>query len=115
MQNQIILNITSPAGSHRIVVKQDTDNKRTINSSVDGRNHVVYACSANSSGDALHGLTDIWVWRGDKVILSVDIANHAVALDIAQAGIHYAGTVPTGQDTALVAFVKACGLPDLGA
>jgi hypothetical protein len=113
MSKQIILNITSPAGSHRIVVQQDANNKRTINSSVDGRNHVVYECSANGAGDSLSGLTDIWVWRGDKVTLSVDVANEAVALDISQAGIHYAGTVPAGQAASLVAFVKACGLPDL--
>lgn len=115
MSNQIILNITSPAGSHRIVVKQDADNKRTINSSVDGRNHVVYECSANGSGDALSGLVDIWVWKGDKVSLTVDIASDAVALDISQAGIHYAGTVPAGQAAGLVAFVKSCQLPDLAA
>jgi hypothetical protein len=115
MSNQVILNVTSPAGTHRIVVKQDANNKRTINSSVDGRPHVVYECTANGAGDALSGLVDIWVWKGDKVNLTVDVVNHAVALDISQAGVHYAGTVPASQSAALAAFIKACGLPDLAA
>lgn len=117
--NTATISISSSAGSHVVFVQQDADNKRTINSSVDGKTHILYECSANSDGTALNGLTDIhvpfWTFRGDKVTLAVDVANNAVTLDISQAGVHYSGVIGPGEAAALVAFVKACELPSLGA
>lgn len=119
MPNSATINISSPAGSHKVFVQQDANNKRTINASLDGGEHDLYQCSANSDGTALNGLTDIhvpfWVFRGDKVALAVDGASNTATLDIAQAGVHASGVLGAGEAAALVAFVKACGLPDLAA
>ena len=123
MTNSAIINISSPAGSHTVVVQQDVDNRRTINASLDTAEHDLYECSASvsSSGDnaTLNGLTDIhvpfWVFRGDKVTLSVDVPSSTARLQCAQAGIDASGVLAAGQSAALVAFIKACGLPDLAA
>ena len=113
------ININSAAGSHKVFVEQSADNKRTLNASLDDSEHDLYECSANSDGTSLNGLTDIhvpfWVFRGDKVTLAVDVASNTATLDISQAGVHASGVLGAGEGAALVAFVKACGLPDLGA
>jgi hypothetical protein len=119
MANSMTIHINAAAGSHTVFVQQSADNKRTITASIDDAEHDLYECSANSDGTALSGLTDIhvpfWVFRGDKVTLGVDVASNAVSLDISQAGVHYTGVLNPAEAVALVAFVKACSLPDLAA
>ncbi len=118
MSNTATINISSPDGSHKVFVQQDADNKRTINSSVDTVKHILNECSANSEGSAFTFNTDIhvpfWTFYGDKGTLAVDVASNTATLDIAQAGFHASGVLGAGEAAALVAFVKACGLPDLG-
>lgn len=117
--NSTTINISSPAGSHTVFVQYDANNERTINASVDGKEQVLYDCSANSDGTMLAFVTDIhlpfWTFRGDKGTLAVDLTTGTVALDIAKAGIHYPGVIGPGEAAAMAALVKGRGLPDLSA
>lgn len=119
MSKAITININSPSGSHQIVVQKDDNNIRTLNSSVDGVKHVLYECSSNKDGTSLSFLTDIhvpfWVFRGDKGTLTVDPATDAVALDVAQAGVHYTGTLNPGEAQTIAGLVESSKFPDLGA
>ena len=112
MSNTATINISSPDGSHKVILQQDADNTRTINSSLDGKKHVITECSANSDGTAFTGNTHVFIFN-DAVSVEVDPASNSVTMDISGVGAHYAGVLASGQAAALVAFIKKCGLPDL--
>src|ERR1700720_1869110 len=108
MPNTATINISSPAGSHKVVLQQSADNSRTINSSLDGNKHTITECSANSDGTAFTGNTHIFIFN-DAVSVEVDPASNAVTMDISGANAHYSGVLGAGEAAALVAFVKKCG------
>jgi hypothetical protein len=119
MPNTVTINISSPQGSHKVVMQQELDPStgspsRTINSSLDGKPHAITECSANSDGTALKGTAAIF-WFHDVVSVEVDPASNAVTMDVSGAGIDYSGILGPGESAALVAFVKAAKLPDLAA
>jgi hypothetical protein len=114
MTNTATINISSPSGSHKVFMQQDADNKRTIHTWLDNAPHAITGCSANSDGTSLTGTTHIFIFN-DAVSVQVDPASNAVTMDISGANAHYSGVLNPGEAAALVAFVKACGLPDLAA
>lgn len=118
MSNTATINISSPSGTHQVFLEQDADVKRTIHSVLDGVAHPLTECSANSDGTAFKGNAAIrafFMTFNDVVSVEVDPASNAVTMDVSGANLDYAGVLNPGQATALVAFVKACGLPDLAA
>lgn len=114
MPNTATINISSPAGSHKVFLQQDTDNKRNIHSWLDNAPHLITQCAANGDGTAFTGNTHIFIFN-DAVSVEVDPASNTVTMDISGANAHYSGVLGPGEAAALVAFVKAANLPDLGA
>lgn len=114
MSNSTTINISSPAGSHKVFLQQDEDVRRTIHTWIDNVARPLTECSANSDGTALKGTTLIWIFH-DVVSVSVDPASNSVAMDVSGANVDYSGVLNAGEAAGLVAFVKACKLPDLAA
>ena len=113
MPNSTTINIRSPAGSHKVFLQQDTDTKRTIHAWIDNTARTITECSANGDGTALKGTAAIFIFH-DVVSVEVDPASNAVTMVVSGAGVDYEGVLNSGEAPALVAFVKACGLPPLG-
>lgn len=118
MSNTVTINISSPSGTHQVFLEQDADVKRAIHAVLDGLPHPLTECSAKADGTAFKGNTAIrvfWHTFNDVVSVEVDPASNAVTMDVSGADLDYSGVLNAGQASALVAFVKACGLPDLAA
>lgn len=112
MANTAQINIKSDQGFHMVFLRQDASAKRTIHSLIDDIPHAVVNCAASSDGMTLSGDTSILIFT-DRVTVTVDPATNAIRLSVSGAGVDYAGVLTPDQATALVTFVKACGLPDL--
>lgn len=112
MANTAQINIKSDQGFHRVFLRQDANEKRTIHSLIDNAPHAVVNCAASSDGMTLSGDTSVFIFT-DRVTVTVDPANNTVRLSVSGANVDYAGVLTPDQSVALVAFVKACGLPDL--
>jgi hypothetical protein len=112
MANTAQINIKSDQGFHRVFLRQDATAKRTIHSLIDNIPHAVVDCAASSDGTTVSGDTSILIFK-DRVTVVVDTTTNTVRLSVSGANVDYAGVLDPAQATALVAFVKACGLPDL--
>lgn len=112
MANTAQLNIKTDQGFHRVFLRQDASAKRTIHSLIDNGPHAVVNCAASTDGKTLSGDTTIFVFT-DRVTVSLDDVTNTVRLSVSGANVDYAGILEPAQSQALVAFVKACGLPDL--
>jgi len=112
MANTAQINIKSDQGFHQVFLRQDASEKRTIHSLIDKAPHAVVNCAASGDGMTLSGDTSIFIFT-DRVTVTVDSSTNTVRLSVSGAGVDYAGVIAPDQTTALVAFVKACGLPDL--
>src|SRR5579863_901410 len=112
MANTAQLNIKSDQGFHRVFLRQDASAKRTIHSLIDNIPHAVVNCAASADGMTLSGDTTILIFT-DRVTVSVDPTTDTVRLSVSGTGVDYAGVLTASQAAALVAFVKACKLPDL--
>jgi hypothetical protein len=112
MANTAQINIKSDQGFHRVFLRQDASAKRTIHSLVDDIPHAVVNCAASADGATLSGDTSILIFT-DRVLVTVDPATGTVRLTISGAGVDWAGILTPEQATAMITFVKACGLPDL--
>lgn len=114
MPNTAQINIKSDQGFHKVFLRQDATALRTIHTLLDEKPHAVIECSASSDGTTLKGETAILIFE-DDVTVTVDPATDTVILSISGANITYSGILAADQAAALVAFVKACKLPDLAA
>jgi hypothetical protein len=112
MANTAQIDIKSDQGFYRVFLLQDASAKRTIHSLINNAPHAVVNCAASSDGTTLSGDTTILIFT-DRVTVTVDPATDSVRLSVSGAGVDYAGVLTANQATALVAFVKACALPDL--
>lgn len=110
MSNIATLNISSPQGSHKVVL-QKGKTPGTINSSLDDKAHALYDCSASSDGTSFSGTTLVVIFH-DKVTVQLDPTTDSVAMNISGVG-SYSGVLGPGEAVAAIAFVKACNLPSL--
>lgn len=114
MSNTAQINIKSDQGFHRVFLRQDASAPRTIHSLLDDVPHALTECSASSDGMTFKGNTSIFIFT-DVVSVTVDPATDTVTLSVSGADITYSGILTADQAANLVAFVKACKLPDLAA
>lgn len=114
MPNTATINIKTDQGFHTVFLQQDASVPRTIHSLLDNVPHALTGCSASSDGMTFKGDTSILIFT-DEVSVTVDPTTNTVALSVSGADITYSGILAADQAAALVAFVKACKLPDLAA
>lgn len=109
--NQVSIKINAPDTVHNVYLVQDTFTKTTIHATLDANSPKdITGCTASSDGTQFKGIAHIF-WFHDPLNL-MDSGNQ-VTLAVENVG-NYSGILSSADSAALVAFVKACGLPDLG-
>lgn len=120
MPNTVTFKVKSDLGFHEIFLQQDVNAKRTVHALVDKVPYAITNCSS-ASGTSLTGSTVITkqvlgitvASFTDAVAMTVDPVADAATLSITNDGVAFSGIISADDAAALVAFIKAAGLPSL--